>query len=126
MIRASGFRKTCHCNVIISENKDSSLIFVNKKPIQSYFNDKKLIELVLSPLKALGINIGFIAKVSGSGTMAQAAAIRYALSIALAKLNNEYTTTLKNNNMFFVDVRHNARKVCGRLKARKVPPCNKR
>ena len=119
-----GSRKTA--KAVILKSDASSNHVINKKTLKDYFKEERFIEDVLRPLKALEMNIGFEARVTGGGISAQSWALRHALSKFLSGDNLEFRKKLKVLGLLSGDARSVERKKVGRYKARAKYPFNRR
>jgi small subunit ribosomal protein S9 len=118
-----GSRKTARAMVRITE---PGAFVVNGKSYEEYFKEQRFLEDILRPMKALEMNIGFIARVNGGGISAQSWALRYALSKVLAGDNSELRKKLKVLGLLSGDARTVERKKVGRYKARAKFPFSRR
>jgi len=123
---ANGKRKTAIARVRIYETGKNEIV-VNGKPYQDYFKVGTLFGLVTSPLKLAGLEkYAITAKVVGGGVTAQADAVRHGIAKALAEMNPEQRTTLKQADQLTRDSRKVQRKLPGHRKARKMQQWVKR
>ena len=129
LIITSGRRKTATASVFMSSEKGS--ITVNDKPIENYFPSEKENLIWRKPFFLLGIanpkskyNVSI--KVNGSSKSSQLGAVTLAISKALSKLNEEFSTLLKKNGMLTRDPRMVERKKPNLRKARKSSQFSKR
>lgn len=119
-IIATGRRKTSIAVVKLVKGKGR--IFVNGKTLQAYLGNRPAVELMIfRPLVLTDSQEKFDVKVKavGGGIVAQAGAIRHAISRALLKLNEEYKNVLRSEGLLTRDPRVKERKKYGRKKARK-------
>ncbi|MEK7593614.1 MAG: 30S ribosomal protein S9 [Patescibacteria group bacterium] len=126
-IGAVGRRKTAIARVRITP-EDKTGVFINGKPLNSYFQVEELRSIVLDAIKGSGISQKFKVdvKVSGSGIHSQAEAIRHGLARALTAYDHELRGRLKKLGFLKRDPRKNERKKFGLKKARKAPTWSKR
>lgn len=120
-IRATGRRKNAIAQVRVLP-KGEGKIFVNKKPVESYFNGlPHQIRDVRSPIELIeGAKASnYVVKVIGGGISGQAGAARHAISRALVKLDEKNKKTLKAAGFLTRDPRMVERKKSGQPKARK-------
>ena len=120
-IRATGRRKNAIAQVRILP-KGEGKIFVNKKPVESYFNGlPHQIRDVRSPLELIEGSLGnnYVVKVIGGGISGQAGAARHAIARALVKLDEKNKKALKAAGFLTRDPRMVERKKSGQPKARK-------
>lgn len=101
---------------------------VNKRPLVSYFPYIGWQDEALSPLKRLNAEdkFGIQVEVSGSGSHAQAHAVRHGLARALVKFNPDFRKRLKRAGFLMRDARKVERKKPGLKKARRAPQWQKR
>lgn len=126
-IYARGRRKTAVAKTKLFKNSSSKNLVVNGQPLEKYFKTKELVEIIKSPLKAVGqdaLDIDFV--VSGGGPRGQAESCRLGISRALIILNPDYRTTLKALGFLMRDPREKERKKYGLKKARRAPQWGKR
>lgn len=124
--RAVGRRKEAAARVRLVAGEPG--ITVNGKPLASYFNYTLHQNMILEPLKMIGLadSMGVSAKVAGGGVAGQAAAVRHGIARALVAINEEYRKTLKAVGFLSRDSRSKERKKPGLRKARRAPQWSKR
>jgi len=123
---AVGRRKTASAQVRLFEGKKDNTI--NGKAASEYITRSDLFDVLYAPFKLCGVKdeFHFDVKVSGSGVSAQAWAIRFAISRALAEKNEKFRSVLKEAGFLTRDARKVERKKPGRHKARKAIQWSKR
>lgn len=121
-----GGRKTARARVRVYPKKGS--VTINEKTLAEYFKMPELQEVVLAPLKLLGLAEMFSVSVhvKGSGIKAQAGAVRNGIARALVAMNEEYKKKLRHAGYLTRDARMVERKKPGLKKARKSPQWAKR
>ena len=109
-------------------SEDRTLILVNEKPYDIYFQDSIMQQTVEAPLKKLKSTNRFKAtvKVKGGGITGQAEAIRHGLSRALVLFDSNFSKKLKKSGFLTRDSREKERRKYGLKKARKAPQWSKR
>ena len=122
----TGRRKSATARVRIVSGKGD--ILVNDKEIKEYFASKFLVNLVISPLKLLGLEKKFDISIliSGGGKKGQAEAAKLGLARALVKKDESVKTTLKKSDFLTQDAREKERKKPGLKRARRAPQWQKR
>lgn len=122
----TGRRKSATARVRII--KGSGDIIVNEKTPKEYFDTKFSIELMISPLKLVGLEkkVDISILVKGGGKNVQAQAIRLGISRALLKFQSNLRTTLKKSGFLTQDAREKERKKPGLKGARRAPQWQKR
>ena len=117
---ATGRRK---CAIaVVKLVKGKGRIFVNGKKLADYIGNMPSVEMMIyRPLVLTENQDKFDVRVKavGGGIVAQASAIRHAISRALLKSNEEYKTVLKAEGLLTRDARVKERKKYGRKRARK-------
>ena len=115
----TGRRKSSVAQVRLYKGKGKST--VNGK-------DRILSDLILSPLKLVGMTNAFdiSIKVHGGGTTGQSEAMRHGISRALVVANKENRPVLKKAGYLTRDSREVERKKPGLKKARRAPQSSKR
>ncbi|MEK9658114.1 MAG: 30S ribosomal protein S9 [bacterium] len=101
--------------------KGTGIISINNKDLNDHLKSQTLVEIVLQPLKLLGLEKKYdiVLKVSGGGIVGQASASRHGISRALENANDEHRKPLKAAGFLTRDPRVKERKKYGRKKARK-------
>lgn len=124
--RAVGRRKEAAARVRLVANEKG--VTVNGKPLEQYFPFKIHQELIIAPLKMVGMDASFAvsAKVEGGGLTGQAEAIRHGIARALVSLNAEFRKSLKAVGFLRRDPRAKERKKPGLRSARRAPQWSKR
>jgi small subunit ribosomal protein S9 len=122
-----GRRKTATAQVRLYKG-DGKKVIVNKQDGEHYFNPSYLLDKVLAPLKAVGMDTDFdvSAMVQGGGVAAQADAIRHGVARALVAFDANLKTTLKKTGFLTRDSRMKERKKFGLRGARRAPQFSKR
>ncbi|MBU0546618.1 30S ribosomal protein S9 [Patescibacteria group bacterium] len=121
-----GRRKTAVARVrLYAQEKD---ITVNGKPLESYFPQKNLQEIIKSPFVATEFldKFGVTAILKGGGFRAQAEALRHGISRALILVDPELRKKLKRTGYLTRDPRMRERKKFGLKRARRAPQWQKR
>lgn len=126
-IYAVGRRKTSIARVRMYQNGEGDIV-VNNKKYDQYFPYFEWKEMIISPLKAVGMlkNYNFTVRVVGGGVKGQVEAIRSGISRTLLKLDPELRKTLKPLGFINVDSRQKERKKPGLKRARRAPQWQKR
>ena len=127
-VEGIGRRKTATARVRLTQAKETTII-VNGKKVEDYFPHASLLKSIQSVLDTpdAGIeNYTISVHVSGSGTTAQAEAIRLGIARALVKEKGERRSPLKLLGFLKRDPRSVERKKFGLRKARKRPAWSKR
>ena len=128
-VEAIGRRKRASARVRVWEEKGGRKSFiVNKKEMHEYFPTEDMREAAKSALTILKTGNRFTveARVKGSGSAAQADAVRQGLARALATFDSEWKKKLKKAGLLRPDTRIVERKKFGLKKARKAPQWSKR
>lgn len=122
-----GRRKTATAQVRLYKG-DGKKVVINKQTGEHYFNPSYLIEKVIAPLKAVGMDKDFDISVlvQGGGIAAQADAIRHGVARALVAFDTNFKTTLKKTGYLTRDARMKERKKFGLHRARRAPQFSKR
>ncbi len=122
-----GRRKTATAQVRLYKG-DGKNVVVNKQEGTYYFNPSYLLEKVIAPLKAVGMDTDFdiSVHVMGGGISAQADAIRHGVARALVAFDVNLKTTLKKTGFLTRDARMKERKKFGLKGARRAPQFSKR
>lgn len=123
----TGKRKSAIARVRIYKNGKGDLT-VNDKDAGEFFNLKKLMAVITSPLKLTSMTKKFDiqVKVIGGGIIAQAEAIRHGISRALLRYDDSLRITLKKAGFLTRDPRVKERKKPGLKRARRAPQFSKR
>lgn len=126
-IEGIGRRKTAVARVRITPAGKNSMV-VNGKDVAEYFGPAKFADTAFSPVTREGSETKYevSVKVLGSGTSAQAQAIRHGLSRALVKESEDVKGSLKALGFLKRDSREVERKHFGLKKARKASQWSKR
>lgn len=101
---------------------------INRKPLKKYFPYFDFQQIVLAPLKLVGLEDKgvIIVKVKGGGVRSQAESIRLGISRALIKHNSDLRKALKKAGFLTRDARIKERKKFGLKRARRAPQWSKR
>lgn len=115
---ATGRRKTSVARTWIEPGAGE--IFVNNKPVETYFGLKRHSDSVIEPLKITEKASAFNVKINvkGGGITGQAEAARHGLSQALIKFDPELRDVLKKAGFVRRDPRMKERKKYGQKGAR--------
>ncbi|PID77817.1 MAG: 30S ribosomal protein S9 [Deltaproteobacteria bacterium] len=115
---ATGRRKTSVARTWIEPG--SGNIYINNKPVETYFGVKRHSESVMEPLQITDKISAFNVKVSvkGGGMTGQAEAARHGISQALIKFDPELRDVLKKAGFVRRDPRMKERKKYGQKGAR--------
>jgi small subunit ribosomal protein S9 len=102
---------------------------VNGKELKDYFPRMGDAASILEPFESTGenqsqYNVSVIVK--GGGVTGQTTAVQLGLARAFAKLNPDYVSALRKNNLLTRDPRVKERKKPGLKRARKAPTYTKR
>jgi small subunit ribosomal protein S9 len=102
---------------------------VNGKELQEYFPRMGDATSIMEPFESTGenssqYNVSVIVK--GGGVTGQTSAVQLGLARAFAKLNPDYVSALRKNNLLTRDPRVKERKKPGLKRARKAPTYTKR
>jgi small subunit ribosomal protein S9 len=122
-----GRRKTAVARIRLFTQGEKAFL-VNTKPLENYFPNFELQEIVLSPLKKMNCLDRFriLAKVKGGGFHAQAEAVRHGLAKSLTLFNPDFRKRLKKAGFLTRDSRMRERKKFGLKRARRAPQWKKR
>lgn len=103
-------------------------IAINKRSEEEYFGREALRYLVRLPFDVTGTvdQFNIMANIVGGGLSAQADALKYGVSKALLKVNQDYRKPLKNAGFLTRDARIVERKHYGKRGARRSPQFSKR
>ncbi len=101
---------------------------INKKDYKIYFPYFEFQDVILSPLKLVGLEdkVDISVKVKGGGKRAQAEAIRHGIARGLLKFNSNFRSPLKKAGFLTRDSRVKERKKPGLKRARRAPQWSKR
>ena len=115
---ATGRRKTAVARVRLKPG--AGRILVNKRPIEVYFTNEMLRNLVQSPLESVNATDRFDISVTvrGGGPSGQAGATRHGIARALEKWDGSLRPTLKRGGFLVRDAREKERKKYGLRGAR--------
>ncbi len=102
---------------------------VNEKPLNDYFTRLGDAQAILEPFTSTGENqaqydVSVIVK--GGGVTGQTSAVQLGLARAFTKLNQDYVSVLRKDNLLTRDPRVKERKKPGLKRARKAPTYTKR
>lgn len=124
---AVGRRKTAVARARLFTRGEKG-VWVHEKPVQTYFQQDRLVSIIEEPLKKMKSTDRFrvTVKVSGGGMNAQAEAARHAISRALVKFNPDFRKRLKRAGFLKRDPRMKERKKFGLKGARRAPQWAKR
>ena len=122
-----GRRKESTARVRIMQG-DGKFI-VNEKPLNDYFTRLGDAESILEPFTSTGENqaqYDVSVLVNGGGVTGQTSAVQLGLARAFTKMNPDYVTLLRRDNLLTRDPRVKERKKPGLKRARKAPTYTKR
>jgi small subunit ribosomal protein S9 len=122
-----GRRKESTARVRITSGEGNFL--VNDKELKNYFTRLGDAEAILAPFASTGENqtqYNVTVKVEGGGVTGQTDAVQLGLARAFVKMNPDYVSTLRKNNLLTRDPRVKERKKPGLKRARKAPTYTKR
>jgi small subunit ribosomal protein S9 len=116
---ATGRRKSSVARVSIAQGNGQ--IFVNNKPVDTYFPRETLRMMIRQPIELVGMTGKYDVrvKVSGGGLSGQAGAVRHGISRALVNMDNDLRSRLKKEGFLTRDPREKERKKYGQKGARK-------
>ena len=122
----TGRRKSAVARVYIKPGKGE--ITVNDKPVDVFFSRETGRMIVRQPLELIEMVDQFdvTVNVRGSGTAAQAEAVRHGIAKALCLYNHDLRITLKRAGLLTRDARVKERKKFGLKRARRAPQFSKR
>ena len=122
----TGRRKTSTARVFIKSG--AGRIYVNRRPLDEYFDRETACMIVRQPLLVAGVGDGFdiTVTVRGGGSSGQAGAIRHGISRALVEYDESLRVPLRKGGFLTRDAREVERKKVGLRKARKRPQYSKR
>lgn len=103
-------------------------LLINKKDYKIYFPYFEFQDVILSPLKLIGLEdkVDISVKVKGGGKRSQAEAIRHGIARGLLKFNPNFRSPLKKVGFLTRDSRAKERKKPGLKRARRAPQWSKR
>ena len=103
-------------------------IIVNGKPMEEYFGWRSWRNLITEPFRVTesGDQFRVVAKVSGSGVVSQAGALKHGISRALLVADPSLRAVLKKAGLLTRDAREKERKKYGLKRARKAEQYSKR
>jgi len=125
----TGRRKTAVARVFLWDEKGD--MTVNGRDINDYFPTEKEQVVWTKPFHIIGVShpkakFRATIKVSGSGKSSQLGAVAHGISVALASMNEEYSSMLRKQGLLTRDSRMVERKKPYLHKARKAPQYSKR
>ncbi len=122
-----GRRKEASARVRVHSGGNGS-ITINDKTGADYLDRPGDMDLVLAPLRAVGLESQYnvTVHVAGGGVTGQTSAIQLGIARALLKLNEEFKPTLRHAGFLTRDSRIKERKKPGLKRARKAPTYTKR
>ncbi|MBU1037302.1 30S ribosomal protein S9 [Patescibacteria group bacterium] len=125
---AVGKRKSSVSRVRLYTKKTEGKFIVNQKDYRQSFPYFEHQQIIIAPLKLLGLEgkYDISIKVSGGGTRGQAESIRHGLSRILLKIDSNFRKTLKGAGFLTRDPREKERKKPGLKRARRAPQWAKR
>ena len=123
---STGRRKTSTARVFLRPGKGQ--IFVNKRPLDTYFGRETARMIVRQPLQTVNMETNFDihVTVNGGGGSGQAGAIRHGICRALIEYDESLRPPLRKMGFVTRDAREVERKKVGLRKARKRPQYSKR
>ncbi|OGF18347.1 30S ribosomal protein S9 [Candidatus Falkowbacteria bacterium RIFCSPLOWO2_12_FULL_45_10] len=126
-IFAAGRRKRAVAQVRMYKNGKGAMT-INDKKITEYFPIAEYAQLVLTPLKLVGLEdkVDCSIIVRGGGKRGQAEAVRHGLARALIIIDKELKSALKAEKLLTRDPRRKERKKPGLKKARRAEQWSKR
>ncbi len=124
---ALGKRKTSRATVKLFPEGEGQ-ITINSKKLRDWANTEDMVQMILSPLKLLGVKNEFDVdvRVSGGGKVAQAESARLGIARALLKKDANIRHQLREEGFLTRDPRVKERKKPGLKKARRAPQFSKR
>jgi len=126
-ISSTGKRKSAIARArLFPEGKGE--ITINEKPLKDFCQQKIQHDSIMAPLEICGMakKVDITIKVIGGGIIAQADAIRHAISRALLAYDEMLRATLKKAGFLTRDARIKERKNYGLKRARRAPQFSKR
>ncbi len=125
-----GRRKTAVARVRIFEEstEDNRNVTVNSRELKEYFPTQSMQNLVLGPIRSVGLEDRYRISilVRGGGLSGQAAASSLGLARALVVFDSSHRPLLKSGKFLSRDSRKVERKKPGLKKARRAPQWSKR
>ena len=124
---ATGRRKTASARIFLHDRDEK--VVINGKPLDKAFVRLRSQMIVRQPLEAAsaeGLKVGVVATVKGSGSAAQAEAVRHGIARAIVEYNEDMRALMRSNKWLTRDSRKVERKKYGLRKARKAPQFSKR
>ena len=122
-----GRRKESTARVRIMQGEGKFI--VNEKSLNDYFTRLGDAESILEPFTSTGENqtqYDVTVLVNGGGVTGQTSAVQLGLARAFTKMNPDYVTLLRRDNLLTRDPRVKERKKPGLKRARKAPTYTKR
>ena len=122
-----GRRKESTARVRIMQGEGKFI--VNDKELGDYFTRLGDAEAILEPFTSTGENqtqYDVTVMVNGGGVTGQTSAVQLGLARAFTKMNPDYVTLLRRDNLLTRDPRVKERKKPGLKRARKAPTYTKR
>jgi small subunit ribosomal protein S9 len=122
-----GRRKESTARVRIMQGEGKFI--VNEKSLNDYFTRLGDAESILEPFASTGENqtqYDVTVLVNGGGVTGQTSAVQLGLARAFTKMNPDYVTLLRRDNLLTRDPRVKERKKPGLKRARKAPTYTKR
>jgi len=120
LIKATGRRKTSVAQVRLSQNGEGKIIINGKTPEEYFGNIPRLAYVVNAPfLLTKDQKFDCTAKVEGGGPASQAGAVRHGIARAIAKLGDDFHSSMKKAGFLTRDPRMVERKKPGQPKARR-------
>jgi small subunit ribosomal protein S9 len=122
----TGRRKSAVARVRIREGQ--GVIMINKRPFEEYFTLDEHRNQVLAPLEFVGKreSLDITIRVHGGGNTGQAGACMLGIARALIKLDEEFSTPLRQSHYLTRDPRMKERKKYGLHGARRGTQFSKR
>ena len=126
-LEATGRRKTAVARVRLFAQGEKTFS-INGKPLENYFSNSQLQEIVKAPLFIMNIldRFGVSVIVKGGGIHSQAEAVRHGISRALVISSPDFRKRLKKAGFLIRDPRMKERKKPGLKRARRAPQWSKR
>lgn len=127
LARTTGRRKeaTARARLVPGEGR---FLINGGRSLENYFPNLAVRMVILEPLRLAGRDKAYdiYVHISGGGVTGQAGALRHALARALAEMEPDLRTTLKQAGFLTRDPRIKERRKYGLKKARKAPQYSKR